>query len=345
MSGWVFKPQYGDLEVDIEANYRNVTGSPVVSVTVIPVRSSGAASLISGVYRFTFESAATISVACPDIGDSKNPLLFSGTRNVICDGVTPNYNVIPGLSVIFSASATTDDMFEIGIGCYWDSYDGAWIRFLALGLGLQGQESKETLLYVVNETGYTQCNSKIYATNAVRIENGVAYNRPFLCWRQVGSTNPVADSDLAGAQVTFNNVGGGTCDILVNGAPIGIYDVTAQRLIPGGIGLSHDGTTVYRFADGTKYQSCEFILSASLTETDTATIFVSDGASVVEVSSNGADWVSGETGIYLVQEGENPGIVVNGSNVSFYIRISVSVAKSPVMNQRTFSLRVTSQGA
>lgn len=345
---WTLKYPYGGSEVSIQANYRNVTGAPVSSISVPSAQASGSMPLLAGVFRFTFESAASISVSYVNSGEIESPLLFTGTKLVTCDGSTINWNLIPGVGVVFSPLVTLGNVFEIGLGCYWDSSNAQWVRALPLGAGLPGMNGTVKTVVAANGAGYTQSNTKAVATNAIRIDNDQAYNRPFLCFRQTGLLNPTADSDLSGANVTFDNFSAGspnTVDILVDGATIDVYDVTNETLISGGTGLECDGTTVYRFADGTKYQSGEFILSSSLVGSDTATIYVSDGGESVQLSTDQSSWVSGPTGIYLSgADAVSEGIVAASESVSFYVRLRPSSTEDSDLNQRQFSLRVESYG-
>lgn len=348
MSGWTLKYDYGGSEVSIQANYRNVTGSPVSSLSVPSVQASGSMPLLSGVFRFTFETSTTVSVEYVNSGEINSPLLYSGTRTVTCNGSTVNWNLIPGVGIVFSSAVAAGNVFEVGLGCYWDSDNAVWIRALPLGAGLPGVNGTEKKILAVNGASYTQSKTKAVATNAIRVENDQAYNRPFLCFRQTGLLDPTADSDLDGAAITFDNFSAGspnTVDILVDGATIDIYDVTNDSLISGGTGLECDGTTVYRFADGTAYQSGEFILSSSLAESDTATIYVSDGGESVQLSTDGSSYVSGPTGIYLTgDDAVGEGIVAASESVEFYVRVRPSAAEDSDLNQRLFSLRVESYG-
>lgn len=198
----------------------------------------------------------------------------------------------------------------------------------------------------------------LVATNAIRAENDPTLIsepdpgfpergiRPFDQFYQSGILNPEADTDLNGAAVTFANYAVGsppTVDILIDGEPIDVYNTVAEELIPGGTGLNCDGNyeagTVYRFADGTKYQSGTFVLSSSLQETDTATIFVSDGGESVWLADVTGVFTRGSIGIPLTKSGQEAGTVTASGEVSCNISIRPPAVGTSDLNARSFSLR------
>lgn len=344
MSGWVINYYYGGSNRDISGSYRNVTGTPVLSAVLADEQTDGAANAIAGIYRFTFESGTTVSVEAVYTEDVGNPLLFSGTRSVTVDDVTENENILPGWEIVFSSALSTGDIFEIGVGCYWDSTNSEWVRVLPRGPVIPDLPTGELSLVIENDSGGTLVSSKLVATNAARIENDQDYNRPFLACRQTGLLDPDQDSDLLGSAVTFTNFSAGspnTVDILVDGSPIDVYDVTGSALITNGVGLKCDDTNIYRFADTTKFQSLEFVLSSSLTGSDTATIYVSDGGDAVQLALVGGNWISGTTGVDLTEDGESvTGTVTDGGTVTVRLRLyPASDQAAYELNLRSFSLR------
>lgn len=346
MSGWQFQYDYASSDINVVGSSRNVTGSPLVSASVISEHTAGSRTPIAGIYRFTMVTTSTVKVEIVDSGDTNNPLVYSGTRSVTADGATVNKNLLPGWSIVLASDLDAGDIFEIGSGCYYDSDNGVWERILTLGYGLPGFSTSPVVMKVENTSGYTQTNSKLVATNAARIDNTEAPDRPFFAFRQTGILSPTSHSNLSGKAVTFANFASGspnTVDILVDGSQIDVYDVTNQVSMPNGTTLKCDGTTVYRFADGTAYQSCEFILSSSLTASDTATIYVSDGGESVELSSAGVSYVAGTTGIDLTEADQVTGTVTDDGEVEFYLRKNISSGEDKDLNLRSFSLRVSSE--
>jgi hypothetical protein len=346
--GWEFEIPAAGTNTPIDSDYRNVTNTPCVSVTRVADYGAGDLPCQAGIYRFTFASATTVICECIEADDQRNPLAFSVAVTVTCDDSTPNYNLLPGWGVVLSAAAAEDDVLEIGIGCLFDTNDRIWTRGTTLGRVIPQLTGRERLIYAHNDTTEVQCNTRLIATNAAWIENSESYSRPFYAVRQTGETNPTAHADLTGITISFGNLVPGTpntVDILVDGSSISVYDVTNDTTIGAGTGLECDGTTVYRFSDGTDYQSIEFVLSSALEEADTATIYVSDGGSFIELSADGSDgWVAGTTGLYLTGIDLGEGVVDADESVSFWIRTSAGAGATVTLNQRAFSLRIASEG-
>lgn len=346
--GWEIQIPVAGSNASIDSDYRNITNTPCVSVTRVDNYGAGDLPCQAGIYRFTFASDTTIICECIEADDQLNPLTFSTARTVTCDGSTPNYNLLPGWGIVLSATAAEDDIFEVGIGCQFDTSDLIWLRGMTLGRVIAQLTGREKLLYAYNDTTEVQCNTRLVATNAAWIENSESVSRPFYTVRQIGETNPTAHADLTGIEISFDNLTPGTpntVDILVDDLSISVYDVTNDTTIGDGTGLECDGTTIYRFSDGTAYQSIEFVLSSALEETDTATVYVSDGGSFIELSADGSDgWVAGTTGLYLAGLDLGEGVVDLYESVSFWIRTSAGAGATTGMNQRAFSLRIASEG-
>ena len=275
--------------------------------------------------------------------DVANPLLFSGTRSVVADGVTANLNILPGWSVVFSYYVGYGDVFEIGIGCYLDTDLMHWQRVLSFGPRLRGYASSAREITIKNTSGGELTDCVVVVTNAARVENDQAADRPFHAFYQQGLLNPTPDDDLDGMAVTFHNHATGspaTVDLLVDGDPVDVYDVTNSALMPGGVGLNCDETTVYRFVTGSKYQSVHFILSPSLAETDTATLYVSDGGDAVRISTGSGAAVSGPSGLVVTETGQDAGTVTDDGEVAVQLVLDPDAYSSVALNARSFSLRV-----
>jgi hypothetical protein len=342
MIHWQLLYTYGGSDRDVTGYWRNVVGQPIVSAVKIGPGQEADASPTAGVYRFRFETASAVSCRKASPQDSLNPLIYSGSRNVIADYVTENMNLLPGWKMVFRGDVQAGDEFEIGVGCCLDSTSKTWQRILSFGPRVAGFVSEPRTLIAKNVSSVTLTDCKLVATNAIRIANGQGSARPFKCFRQAGILNPEPDSDLDGTEVSFANYTPGsppTVDLLTSGSPIDMFDEVAGGIIPGGVGLKCDGTTVYRFADGTKYQSGTFILSDSLEQTDTATMFVSDGGSTVWLATPSESFVPGPAGLVLTQDGQTQGYILSNGTALFRIQLAPSSESVPNLNARSFSLR------
>lgn len=341
---WKIEISVAGVNTDLSGCYRNVVNTPCVSLTRVADYGAGDLQCLAGLYRFTFVSATTVICECIEADDQRNELTFSTPRTVTCDDSTPNYNLLPGWAIVLSASVAEDDIFEVGIGVLFDTNDYVWARGTNLGRVIPALSGTERLLYAHNDSDEVQCNTRLIATNAAWIVNTESYFQPIYAFRQVGETNPTAHADLDGVTISFANVSGGTCDILVDGAVVSIYDVTNDTTIGTATGLECDDATVYRFSDGTAYQSIEFVLSSALEGTDTATIYVSDGGSFIELSDGSNGWVAGTTGLYLQSSGLGEGVVDADDSISFYVRPNAGAGADSTLNLRAYSLRIASEG-
>lgn len=347
MADWALKYGYGGGTVAVSLSSRNVTGSPLASASLVESGEAGSNVTPCGVFRFEMETDTTVSIAAVSPYDLKSVALFTGTRTVTADGATENLNLLPGVSVVLSSSAVAGDAFEIGIGCYWDAVSSVWVRAMPLDVAFTGLTGDARSIVAENISGSVQSNCFVIVTNAMWIANGQTAIRPFQAFRQTGLLNPVAHADLLGEAVTFDDLVEGTpntISILVDGSAIDVWDVTNDALIADGVGLKCDGSTVYRFDDTTDYRSGEFILSEDVSETDTATIYVSDGGEFVEISDTVNAYVAGTTGVYLTSSGAPEGVVSEDDTVAFNLRLSAPEAKTTAMNQRLFSVRLSSVG-
>jgi len=103
-------------EADLDVRYENTTNTPITSVTW---RGNGQA--VAGTYVVTFTKSGTVSctvVAQGDGATSRNPWGNRSGLSVVADGSTPNYDIIPGLGIVVSASTDTGWAAKFTIGNY-----------------------------------------------------------------------------------------------------------------------------------------------------------------------------------------------------------------------------------
>lgn len=341
MDYWQLIHSYGGSDHDIAGYWRNVIGSAVLSALKIPRGGIGDHTPIAGVYRFKFEATSAVSCRAVHPWDAKNPLIFAGTRHVVADYSTGNQSLVPGWSVVLNGDVQLGNEFEIGVGCYFDEITGSWHRIASFGPRVVGFVSTERAITARNISGELLTECRVVATNAIRVENGQGPSRPFAFFHQTGVLSPESDSDPGGAAITFATYTPGdppTVDVLIDGSPVDVYE-ESEGLLPSGARLKCDGATVYRFADGTRYQSGTFSLSASLSVTDTAMIYVSDGGSSVWISPQTGRFVPGSGGIALTQTGQSAGTMTSGGEALFKVRVQPLAENVPDLEARSFSLR------
>jgi len=356
--------------VDIAGTWRNVTGTPVVSAEVVAGGARNFGSSLAGVYRFTVvyveDPLWSFCVSCSIMSplDISNPLVFSTPRTIVADGVSSNWNVLPGWAVVLASDLQDGDVFEIGVGCSWDSGSGSWVRAVSLGTRIAGRISGTITLTAKNISGGTLTDCIVVATNAIRVENlpGYTYTgsqyawnvRPFFAAWQQGLSNPDADDDLAGSALTITyRYGGGILGVRritieSDDAPIDAYDVTNSLPRPGkdnptsgyGQNLLCDEATVYKFPDGSKFQGLHFILGEYCDTWDAATLYVSDGGDAVQLATASGSFVAGPAGVVLTETGQATGTITDDGEVEFRLRVNPLVSDLADLNERSFSLRL-----
>ncbi|MFH1114800.1 MAG: hypothetical protein V1792_12870 [Pseudomonadota bacterium] len=346
MSGWRILHYHGGDERDILGYRRNVKGTPVCSARKIPEGSPGYAVPMAGVYRYVFETSTEVSCAGVGRMDYANPLVYPGVRSVIADGVFENLNLLPGWAIVAAADTSPGDIFEIGTGCLLEDDMTTWHRVLSFGPRLAGYPSAGVRLVAKNASGVPLSGCMVTATNAIRIQNQSSPTSPFLMFWQSGPLNPFADDDPNGVPVSFGqySILGHShkyAYILVNGEPVDIHDVAGEKLIPGGGKLVCDGTTVYRFADGSKHQSGTFVLAGQMASALTATLHVSDAAESVRIGHGTGSVVSGAAGLILPQDGEEAGRIAAGGSAAFEVSINPTERPAADLDARSFSLRLS----
>lgn len=354
MAGWEFYHTYIDTDYDMSTiRTRNVTGTPLVSATRIAEGENGANEPVSGIYRFIVGAGDTITVSAPNDRDALNPCLFTGSRSIVCDGVTENVNLIGGLAIILAADTAEGDIFEIAIGAIWLTVFAKWVPILSLGAWLRGVDDPEGLLFkAVNNTGYTQIQSRIYGFPGIRIVNSVSDQRPIKAYSQQNPgflNGPISRYGTETGAFTFSNVSGGLCVMILDAAPgLTVKNVTLGDEIEIQVDEDHpilcDGSTVYEITSPTKFSGARFVLSASLADTDTATIYCSDSLTLMKIATgqSGGEFVSLRTGCFLNVDGYGEGVVPVGGTVYFRLKRDLAEDTEIDLNPREFCVQIQS---
>jgi hypothetical protein len=345
---------------DIEGGWRNVVGSPVVSASKIASGLKGLANAPAGVYRFTVAEDGgdyTVNLSFISKLDYANGMESDNwPLDVIADGLTYNYMVMPGWGITFAADAQDGDVFEVAVGCYWDSTIGTWVRGLSFGSRATGIVSGEISLTAKNLSGGTLTDCMAVVTNAISVVNVPLSpdsgdgrgDRPFAAWWQAGRVNPDPDTGGSEGAVTIANRDGGgifgdyLVALAVDGANVDIYDLTNDTIMPAGDAqdLDCDETTIYKFPDGSKYQGLHFFLGEGTDMGDEAEFYVSDGGAAIQIAQATGAFTSGVNGAILTESGQDTGTVTDDGEVTFRIRINPLMGTLPDLNQRSFSLRL-----
>lgn len=347
---WEILYNYLGTDYDITAvNTRNVIGTALVSTAYVDEGDDGCNIPLPGIYRFTMGAGDTVTVSQVSENDAANPDFFSGSRSVVCDGVTENVNLIPGIAVILAATAAENDIFEIAIGSFWLTLVNKWVAVASMGACLAGSDPSEGIsLKVKNNTGRTQIQSMISLTDGMLWRNDLYPTRPILSnWQP---NNIMNLNWITPALFTFHNVHDGLCDILVNSYPSvvkrvsdGVYlDTSPGRLI------AYDGVEIYEwkpqgYPDDSVHGPA-FILSADLAETDAATFTRYPASQYLEISIDGGEWQAASAGAFLSVDGYAEGVVPDLSEITVRLRRNIASDADVDWNPYQFCFRIDSVG-
>lgn len=326
-------------------SWRNTSGSPITSVTPNNERL-----LVAGIYKITVSSSgdpATINLVAQGDDAPKNPIADTGI-SVTNDNSTANKNVIPGLSIVFNI-ASTSDIGYIYVGSYYDgSDDQDVINFGGVDAGNYSPSSSGRKIYVKNDGTYDVTDAEVKIINAVRIEQDNP-QRPFYKSYQNYDYNPINHTTMTGKNITFANVGSGTCDVLIGGNTFNVEEVGGSYSGTS-TGLNMDDSTIYEVTSDTIDfpKGWRFILSSSLQGTDTATLYVSDGGEKVEiapdVSGSPGTWQDGTTALTIGDSGGVSGDIDVGDSGVFWIRFHPESSETPDLNMRLFTIVTKAKG-
>jgi len=320
----------------LEESKRDTVGTAIISVA-----KAGDNLQRSGIWTLTFNTvvpgvSATCVVTATDPHDpSNNP---SGT-SVVLDGSTVHYDVIEGLALVFSSSGSFNSSWTsvVYYGVFYDSSDSSTNSILRNGIIVAGNSSTPERISVRND------GSDLSASTTVQVVNGVRFvatsGDPFVLIDHT-DVNPTANFS-PGYAITFaNKVSGSpdTIDILIDGGTYDVERIDTGASYPGGAGVPMDGTTVLEWTSGS-LSGVRFVLATSTANTDTATIYVSDMARLIQVapdlSGSPGTYQAATTPLQLTEDGgSNPGEIAASNVAFFWIKTVTLGTDTPVGNER-----------
>lgn len=327
----------GGVYWGLEESSRNVTGTPIISVA-----KSGTGNQRAGIYVLTFTNvvpgtSATCHVAC---ADPHNPSRDAVGKPVLLDGTTVHKTIIEGLQLVFSASLSFNSGWEgrVYYGAFYDTNDSTEQSVLNEGTVEAGTTVGTDRLVVENE------GSDLAASCSVRVVNGVRFvNDAGTAIKSIAYTEVNLIANLGGYAITYDNfvdASPDTIDVLVDGLTYDIKRIDTGVSFPGGAGVPMDGVTVLEWTAG-PLAGLRFVLDTSTDVTDESTIYVSDGARLVEIApdvgGSPGTWQAGTTPLTITQDGGAViGEIAAGTRAFFHERIKSLSTDSPVGNQRHF---------
>ena len=308
-----------DPDANLDLRWENVTNSPIVSVTDLD-----AGQLIADVYELAFTKtggAFTVDVVCNE--GTKNP--YGGTGiSVTADGSTSNVTIVPGCSIVLSASIVTGWAARVTVGAYMN---GSAVVVDALNVGIvEAGESTAAYKVIAENVGAdTAAGSSIIAVPGTYwTQSGTGNivstirNHPSATRERSASPRTYTITFAAWQDGTGDNAGYKTCNILVGG----VVCVTTARF---------DGTTKYGYGlnaaynDGTDLLQGLYITLANDTDDPSAvtiTLIVAEGYEDVWLApdESGTPGAYQQTALTLTESGQTSGTIRASHGADFWFK-------------------------
>jgi len=233
--------------------------------------------------------------------------------------------IIPGLNIILNPffALTINDEFVVSVGGIYSESEDRQVQFLSFGSRpSSGPESDTVDLVITNDSGVTLTDVKANVVNKICTwQDSTAINPkadvPFKAIAQVSTLNPKFEETLGFSEdypdISFTV--GTTANLLIDDFGYDVYDVATETLYPKGEGLAFDGTTQYKMSDTSPYPGLLFILSENLTDSDLASLYVTNGSDVFDIKLSSGDTWTGEGEKIALSDS-----LANGANVTVSIR-------------------------
>lgn len=321
----------------LEESIRNTVGTPLVSIA-----KAGDGRQRAGFWTLTFTDvvpsvSAKVVVASDDPHD---PSRNASGVTIALDGTTIHTQVIKGLGIVFSSSASFTGAWTARAyyGGYYNTGDATEQSVTRAGTVEAGSDSTEKRIACRNDGADLSATSTVRAVNGVYFEEVAGTPLVSIDYTEVPATANFAPGYL----LTFANKNTAptpdVIDVLIDGLTYDVKRIDTGVAFPGGAGVPIDSATVLEWTAG-PLTGVRFVLFASTANSDQARVFVSDGARLVKIAPD----LSGSPGVYQaastpLQLTEDGGLVngeVGPSNTAFFwTKVSTQVSDSPVGNER-----------
>jgi hypothetical protein len=310
--------------------FSNTSGTVLTSATDA---TNGRA--IADEYTLTL-SAVSSGTGTVTVGTTSpnNPYKGRVVTGVSLNGTTIYKNIIPGVSLVFSASGANTNVGSVLVGQYLGTFD-------AFGGGA-GVPSASTRHQVIN-TGSGAVSAAVASlkTQAICVDRtGTVFNyvKPFA----IGSTEKTAGGGSARvmpyAISVANTTGSGSSkvtDLLVDGVTLGagsLLDVSAGTTVSGSGIKAITPSYVYIVQTG-PLTGMEFAIDPSVANGNTANILVFPSRYVQiapDVSGDPGTW--GTADVDLTQSGQGTGVIQPAGDAYYHTRILVPAGASSESN-------------
>jgi len=312
-----------DPDSNLQVRYENTIGTPITSATYV---GDGRAMADDYTLVFTVSGSATVTVAC----QSKNPWYNLGGLPVTCDGATVNYDIIPGVAMVFSASTVTGWTAKVGIGELMAT-DGTGTARFDFGIVQNGTITTGFRVALVNVGGDDASASYVVALPGIK-GSGANYST-FITSIDNHSSDARHKMAVTGTYaITFTNWADGTGDAA--GYKVADVNVDGNLCITAAI---FDGSTVYEYGSGNGYDDGNDYLKGmqitlALTTSDptssTIDVEVTDGWQWLEFAadSSGTPGTYSSADLTITESGESSGTITAGGTGFLWAHLNVPSA-------------------
>jgi hypothetical protein len=308
----------GDPDGNLGLRWENTTNTPIVSATDL---ENGQA--VADIYTLAFtKSGVTVTVDVTPAEGSKNTYGAIGVT-VTADGATENLNIVPGVSIVLSASIVTGWAGKVSVGARMTSA-GATTDILNVGVVEAGSTNTPQRIAAVNVGADDSVQTTVDAV-------------PGMYWSQAGAGDVVAEITNHSDDTREHLGVKGTYALTWANWQDGVGDYvgykTADLYVDGNLAATtvpFDGTSRIQYGhaaydDGNDRLTGLSIVHANSTDDPTGvtvTLVVGDGDDYVELAED----IAGSPGAYqttpltLTESGETAGTVTASSAAFFWFR-------------------------
>lgn len=321
-------PDYlADAKGKLLYRHVNTLNSPVTSTAWI---GNGAA--IADVYELIFTKTGPVVSCTIDalIGGSKNPYRDMVGKTVTADGATPNTTIVPGVSIVISASTDTGWKARVSVGNYLET-DGSYTAFFSYGIVEAGETSTGQRVAVKNVGADDAANTVLYSLPGLHVSGGT-YETLLSFIRPHSSPTRHKLATAGTYSITFSDwkTGGSgkkTTDIYVDGVKaVEDAEFDNATVYEHGCGVGYDDS-----AD--KLKGLQICLADTVQDPTAQTIILTirDGSTWVKFAadSGGSPGAYSYQDLTLTESGESSGTITAGGAAYFWHRWDPPLATAP----------------
>ncbi len=313
--------------VNTNTRWANSVGTPIVSALYVEDGSA-----ISDEFTLFFSSvvAGTSATATLSTKSANNP--YNGrSKTVTLDGTTPSTDLIPGLTLVFSASGsfTSSWVSLIKLGEYFGSYSPgdspAGERHAALNSGsgrvTNAVASLRNVAVMVKITGKALAGIRRFAvgsTEKTTTVNSQLHTMPYAL--TIANTTGSGSSKVA--------------DLLIDGATLAagaVLDLQTNTT-SASTALKALSTYFYRITSG-PLTGLEFAIDAACANADKANVLIFPPRFLqIAPDVAGVAGTYGTSDVVLTQAGQAAGVILSGAQGFYWVQLNIPYSASAQSN-------------